>query len=66
MDEVLSEEEAQVHEKALSDLANREYKRILKAIASGHTPDIIDRILLRMARKGRVGTPSKKRKRARR
>ncbi len=60
------EEALSAYEKGLTEFANGEYGRILKAIAGGHTPDIVDRILLRMARKSRVGKQSKKRRRARR
>ena len=44
------EEEIKWHEERIRTFAVKEYDRILKAIASGHTPDIIDRILLRMAK----------------
>ncbi len=66
MGEELGEEEAKTHERALNRIADRESRRILRAMAAGHTPDIVDRILLRMARKNQVGTPPKMAKRARR
>lgn len=59
--EFFSEEEELAHtEKILTKIANQEYNGVLKAIKSGHTPDIIDRILLRMARKERARKCKKK------
>ena len=48
------------HEEALTRIANKEYNQILIAIASGHTPDIIDRILLRMRQEKQGGNAIKK------
>ena len=46
------EEELEWHEKVLREVAKAEYRRIAERIARGRKPDIIDRILLRMARSG--------------
>lgn len=57
------EEELEWHESVLKEIAKVEYKRIVRQIARGRKPDMIDRILLRLAGRG-VGKPTKKLKSA--
>ena len=45
------EEEMEWHERILKRIAIEESKRIIHLMASGYKPDIIDKILLRMAEK---------------
>ncbi len=49
-------------EKDTVEIADAEYPRILKELKGGRTLDFIDRILLRMAGKGRVRRPARQRK----
>ncbi len=61
-EEFLSEEEEVAwYEKRLQEVAQGECSRIIKRMALGYRPDVVDRILLRMARRKGVGTQSAKR-----
>ena len=54
------EEEIEWHERMLKRVAAEESRRIIRSMAQGYRPDIIDRILLRLAR-----NPQKARKQRR-
>jgi hypothetical protein len=47
------EEEFEWHERMLKRVAMEESRRIIQRMAKGYRPDIVDRILLRMAKKER-------------
>jgi flagellar basal body-associated protein FliL len=54
------EEEFEWHERLLKRIAMEESKHILQRMAEGYKPDIMDRILLRMAQKERKSLKSTK------